>query len=174
VTERLEASRGWRGILRRLAAALYDGLLVGSLLMLCTALALLLAGGRSLAGTESGALAYAYRGALIVVVVAYFGVSWTRSGETLGMKAWGLRLVRGDGDALRWRDVLLRLLLSMPPWLLAVAVGLAVLARRLPPWALAPGFLPLLALHATLLWSSQSLHDRLSRTRILQVRTVAS
>ena len=39
---------------------------------------------------------------------AYFVVSWTRGGQTIGMRAWRLRVVRVDGAALRWPQALLR------------------------------------------------------------------
>ena len=46
---------------------------------------------------------------LIAIIVAFFGVFWTRRGQTLGMTAWRLKIERADGAALTWRDVLTRL-----------------------------------------------------------------
>lgn len=34
---------------------------------------------------------------LLALAAAYFVVSWTRVGATIGMRAWKLRLVRADG-----------------------------------------------------------------------------
>jgi uncharacterized RDD family membrane protein YckC len=39
---------------------------------------------------------------------AYFVVSWTRGGQTIGMRAWRLRVVRADGSALGMGRALLR------------------------------------------------------------------
>jgi uncharacterized RDD family membrane protein YckC len=43
------------------------------------------------------------------MIVLFFCVFWTRSGQTLGMLAWRLRVERSDGATLTWRDALLRL-----------------------------------------------------------------
>lgn len=34
---------------------------------------------------------------LLVITAAYFVISWTRVGATIGMRAWKLKLVRDDG-----------------------------------------------------------------------------
>lgn len=49
---------------------------------------------------------------LLIVTAAYFAVSWTRVGQTIGMRAWKLKLVRGDGSLLDWRTALLRFVLA--------------------------------------------------------------
>ena len=48
----------------------------------------------------------------------YFAASWTRGGQTIGMKAWRLRVVRSDGRPLGFARALLRFaaaLLSLAP-----------------------------------------------------------
>jgi uncharacterized RDD family membrane protein YckC len=42
------------------------------------------------------------------VTVAYFVVSWTRGGQTIGMKSWRLRVVRSDGRSPDFAHALLR------------------------------------------------------------------
>jgi uncharacterized RDD family membrane protein YckC len=49
---------------------------------------------------------------LLLVTAAYFAVSWTRIGQTLGMRAWKLKLVRRDGSLLDWRAAALRFVLA--------------------------------------------------------------
>ncbi len=43
---------------------------------------------------------------LLLVVFAYFGLCWTRSGQTLGMRAWRIRLEGADGGRPDWLDAL--------------------------------------------------------------------
>ena len=97
------------GVLRRFGAVLYDALLVVALMMIVTAAFLPLTGGEAITYERVGALEYVYRLTLLSVVVGFFGVFWTRRGQTLGMAAWRLRLERIDGGVLTWRDVLIRL-----------------------------------------------------------------
>jgi uncharacterized RDD family membrane protein YckC len=97
------------GVLRRLGAMLYDGLIVLALMFVVTALFLPFTAGEAITPRESGALERIYQAALAAVVVLFFGVFWTRRGQTIGMLAWRLRVQRPDGSALRWRDALLRL-----------------------------------------------------------------
>lgn len=138
------ATRSPAGLLRRLAAILYDSLLLVAVLMLSTAVLLPLSGGKAITPVETGWLAYAYRFLLLLVIVLYFGLSWTRGGQTLGMLAWKIRVVRTNGAALRWFDVLVRLAAAVLSW---APAGL--------------GYLWMLVDPERLTW-----HDRLSRTRV--------
>jgi uncharacterized RDD family membrane protein YckC len=140
------------GLLRRLAALLYDTLLLVAVLMTVTWLLLPLTHGEAITHESVGALEYLYRALLLGLIVAYFGFSWTRSGQTLGMLAWRIRVVRDDGALLRWRDVLVRLASSLLSWLPA---GL--------------GFFWLLFDRDHLAW-----HDRLSRTRVVKSGTLST
>jgi len=45
----------------------------------------------------------------VILWTGYFIVSWVRGGQTLGMRAWRLRVVRDDGGPLAWPQALLRL-----------------------------------------------------------------
>jgi uncharacterized RDD family membrane protein YckC len=135
------------GLFRRFAALFYDLLLIVAVLMTVTWLLLPLTRGEAITRESVGALEYLYRALLLGLIVAYYGVSWTRSGETVGMLAWKIRVVRGDGSALRWRDVLLRLAAAALSWLPA---GL--------------GYFWMLIDRERLTW-----HDRLSRTRVMRV-----
>ena len=87
----------------------YDALLVIASLMVVTALFLPLTGGEAITTDRVGGFEYLYRAVLLVVIVLYFGWPWTRSGQTVGMMAWRLRLERNDGSMIRWSDALKRL-----------------------------------------------------------------
>ena len=105
------------GLLRRLAAMVYDGLLVLAVLMIVTACFLPLTGGEAVTWKSFPLLAVPYWAALAVAIVAYFGLPWTQRGQTLGMTSWRLRVQRDDGFLLTWRDVVVRLGASLLSWL---------------------------------------------------------
>lgn len=43
------------------------------------------------------------------MIAAYYGYSWKQSGQTIGMKAWRLKVTRQDAKALTVVDVMVRL-----------------------------------------------------------------
>ncbi len=133
------------GLGRRLAALLYDALLLGALLMVFTAPILLLTGGRAVLSESVGAWVYLYRACLAGVIAAYFIVNWMRSGQTLGMRAWHLHVVDEDGRRPGLRQAALRFACAALAW---APAGLGVLWLYVDPQHLA-------------------LHDRLSRTRLI-------
>jgi uncharacterized RDD family membrane protein YckC len=119
------------GLFRRLAALFYDLLLVTALAFVATFAMLPLTGGEAIVPGTQGFLAHAYHALLATLAFAYFGWSWTRSGQTLGMRAWRIRLESSGGKRLDWAESLMRFLLGL---------GLAWLAA-LGAWYLArPGF----------------------------------
>jgi uncharacterized RDD family membrane protein YckC len=97
------------GVLRRLGAMLYDLLVVLALLFIVTALFLPFTGGEAITPGDSAALERIYQATLLLVIVLFFCVFWTRRGQTIGMLAWRLRVERRDGRPLTWRDALVRL-----------------------------------------------------------------
>jgi uncharacterized RDD family membrane protein YckC len=106
------------GLLRRLGAMLYDGLLLLAVLMVATALFLPLTGGEAVDPARNPVLEWVYRAVLLLLIVGFFGFFWTRRGQTLGMASWRLRVEREDGGLLTWTDTLRRLgwgLLSLLP-----------------------------------------------------------
>lgn len=50
---------------------------------------------------------------LLAVTAAYFVVSWTRVGQTIGMRAWKLKLERGDGSCVGVRLAIVRFVLAL-------------------------------------------------------------
>ena len=135
------------GLLRRLGAMLYDGLLLIGVLMVATALFLPLTGGEAVVSGRSPLLEWVYRAALLALIVGFFGVFWTLRGQTLGMASWRLRVEREDGTLLGWGDTLRRLAWALVSLLPA---GLGFLWILLDP-------------------GRRAWHDRLSRTRIVVV-----
>lgn len=99
-----------------MGAMLYDLLLVAAVLMVVTALLLSFRGGEAITPDDSELLEYFYRALLLAVIVGFFGLFWTRRGQTLGMMAWRLKLVRADGSPLTWIDTLKRLAAALVSW----------------------------------------------------------
>lgn len=158
-TERLPSA----GVLRRLGAMLYDLFLLMAVMMVVTSVLLPLTGGEAITSERYGAWEYAYQALLVAIVVGFFGLFWTRRGQTLGMLAWRLRIQREDGGPLRWSDVLKRL---------AVAGGLLwpaiILATSMPAVALAT-LLPALSGYAWIWIDRDGLAwwDRWTRTHVV-------
>lgn len=116
------------GLLRQLAALVYDALLVLAVLLLATVLSTavvaLLAPGWQQA--DPGALRN-HPLHLLYLLGCWFGYyawSWLRGGQTLGMKAWRLHLVNNSGERLRLAQCLMRFL--------SAGLGLGLLPLLLP------------------------------------------
>jgi len=139
--------QGDAGLLRRLGALVYDALLVAALMMVTTALFLPLTRGEAITPGSSGWLEYLYQATLLAVIVGFFGIFWTRGGQTLGMMAWRLKVLREDGRALNWKDAVKRLAAA---WLSAAVLGLGYL------WILVDA-------------RRRTWHDRLSHTRVVLI-----
>ena len=110
---------------RRLGAALYDAMVLLALWFLATALVLPLNGGRAIPPGNPWFCAYLGGWAL-----AYFCGSWIRGGQTLGMRAWGIRVTNAHGAGARPGQLLLRFAVALFSWL---ALGMGywwALARR--------------------------------------------
>jgi len=88
------------GLLRRLAAMAYDGLLVLALAFAVSALLLWTSGGRLGQPDRPLWLLWAHRIILVVSAWGFFAWFWLHGGQTLGMRAWRLRLVANDGGAI--------------------------------------------------------------------------
>src|SRR5512139_972837 len=104
------------GLFRRLAALLYDALLLLALWMIATACFLPFTGGEAVTWRHFPALTVLHRLVLVGIVVGFYGLFWTRQGHTLGMASWRLRLRRLDGSLPRWSDTLVRLAAALLSW----------------------------------------------------------
>ena len=129
--------------------------------------------GEAILPANQGGVAHAYHALLALAWFAYFGWSWTRRGQTLGMRAWRIRLESAAGTRLDWSQSLLRFLLGASlAWL--AGLGAWYLAR--PGIAVArPGALalmaPLVLNYAWILFDRErrSLLDVAGRTRVRRV-----
>jgi uncharacterized RDD family membrane protein YckC len=135
------------GFGRRLAALLYDAVLLAALLMIYTAGALFFTHGAAVIPATAGVWVYVYRVGLMAVVAGYYLVNWLKSGQTLGMRAWHLRAVDAAGRPMSLRAGVLRLSVGALAW---APAALGVLWLYLDPEHIA-------------------LHDRLSKTRVVHL-----
>ncbi len=88
------------GLLRRLGAMLYDGLLVLAILM-STVTVLVALTNRPVPGPQ-------VLGLLFLESFAFFAYFWIFRGQTLGMLAWRLSIVSGDGYRITFTQAMLR------------------------------------------------------------------
>lgn len=86
----------------RVAAAVYDLFPLIALWMLTAGLVLLAVHGHVDVAHPPLGYRIALRSALFMVGAAYFVISWSRGGQTIGMRAWRLRVVATDGTPLPW------------------------------------------------------------------------
>ncbi len=101
------------GLLRRLAALFYDSIVLMALLLAATAPVMLLTEGQAVAPGNNW-----YRLYLFVLSGSFFCFFWLRGGQTLGMRAWRIRVVTDNGKALNLRQCIIRFLagiLSIAP-----------------------------------------------------------
>lgn len=128
-------------LLRRLGAMLYDGLLVAAVLMLATVPFVAERGGETVEPDDN----FLYQLSMLIVMYLFFVFFWTRGGQTLGMRAWRLRLETDDGSS---------------PSITVASLRFFVAIVSLIPFGL--GFL-------WQLWDKDKLtwHDRIAGTRML-------
>jgi uncharacterized RDD family membrane protein YckC len=126
-------------LLRRLGAMLYDSLLVLALLMLMTTFFVIAQGGEAV---EPYTLPHQLSS--LAVVYGFFVFFWSYGGQTLGMRAWRMRLETEGGSIPSFAIASLRFFVAIVSF---VALGLGFL------WQL---------------WDKDNLtwHDRLSGTRL--------
>jgi uncharacterized RDD family membrane protein YckC len=118
---------------------MYDCILLFSVLFFATAIIMPVTG----QAIESGNVVY--QAWLVLWSYLYFGWQWVAGGQTLGMRAWRIRVISRCGGNPGWQEASLRFLLSAMSWLPAAAGFIWVLIDK----------------------EKLAVHDRLSRTRLV-------
>lgn len=93
---------------RRLAALLYDTLLVLPLIMLNVAIALGIYSGVTATDNPAALNPHLVQLVAIITAVGFFTAFWCKSGQTLGMQAWRIKLVAFDGTSPGIRQAVIR------------------------------------------------------------------
>jgi uncharacterized RDD family membrane protein YckC len=136
---RIQAPLQLASLRLRLVSLIYEGILLSAVLFVSAYLFLSVA-----RDAQSGLLRVVFQIYLLSVCGAYFVFCWARTGQTLPMKTWRMRIVTEAGDGLSVATAFKRYLLAIP----GILSG------------------------ASLLWAPfdrerQFLHDRLAGTRIV-------
>lgn len=112
------------GLGRRLAAMVYDGLLLIAIYAVVGMILIPFATPDSSANQHQvSVLSEQFRygvltPTLLVVTFFFYGYFWTHARRTLGMQTWQLELHRMDGGPITWRNALVRYLWSLPSFFL--------------------------------------------------------
>ncbi|MDH3633729.1 MAG: RDD family protein [Gammaproteobacteria bacterium] len=126
-------------LFKQFAAMLYDSLLIFAVLFFSTAIALIFNRGEAI---ESSPLFSLY---LLFILFSFYAWFWHRSGQTLGMRAWKIRIVAESGGNPGWGSSYLRLAFALVSIL---CFGLGYFWRLFKPYT----------------W-----HDKLSQTSIIDI-----
>ncbi|MCK9608870.1 MAG: RDD family protein [Methylomonas sp.] len=128
------------GFLRRIGAVVYDALLLLAVWFFATAILLPFNSGQAFSADQ-----YFFPFYLLAVSYFFYGWFWTHGGQTLGLRAWKIKLVNSDDAAVNWYQVSIRFFAGMLSW---ACLGL--------------GFVWCIFDKKRLCW-----HDRLSKTRLV-------
>ena len=93
-------------LVKRLLAMMYDSLLVIAVWMTVSYIFLFFNDQQAVTGPI-------YESALFLVTFLFFALFWTRSGQTLGMIAWRLRIESDQGQPLSAKQALLRFMAAI-------------------------------------------------------------
>ena len=129
-------------LLVRVAAMIYESLLVIAVLFVASFIVLPFVG-----ELHSGWQRHLFQAYLAGVLFAYFSTFWLRSGQTLAMKTWRIRLCDRSGGRVSFRQAALRFVVALAGALL-VGAGFW--------WALFDR-------------ERQFFHDRVAGTRLIRV-----
>jgi uncharacterized RDD family membrane protein YckC len=126
-------------LFRQLAAMLYDSLLILAVLFVATVFVLVFNEGQAI---ESSPVYNLY---LILVIFLFYSWFWNKSGQTLGMRVWKIRIITEFGSNPSWPVSCLRLSFAIFSF---ACFGLGYWWRLFKPYT----------------W-----HDKLSATRVIDV-----
>ncbi|HQV48140.1 MAG: RDD family protein [Dokdonella sp.] len=98
---------------RRIAALIYDLLVLMAIWMVTAALILLAFQGEVDVARQPPLYHVLLQAALFVVTALYFVVSWRKGGQTIGMRAWRVRIVDANGHSPDFPRALLRFVCAL-------------------------------------------------------------
>lgn len=127
---------------RRIGAFIYDSLLIIALMFLLTTLAVALNRGQAIQSSL-------YLMIVFPVTLVFFYGFWLNGGQTLGMRAWQIKVVGDDASSITSRQALTRYLVGV------LLFGLTLL-------------------YAPFNKEGKSLADRISNTRIIRYKPAKS
>lgn len=126
-------------LFKRLIAIIYDLLLLFAVLFFAALPPVVL--------IEGVASHYLFSMYLYLITFLFYGWFWTHGGQTLGLRAWRLKIINQNGAKISWKQALLRYLSACLSWML---LGTGFL------WALFDS-------------QKQTLHDYVSKTKLIRL-----
>ena len=131
---------------RRLAALFYDALLMIALCLFISFLVVAINGGNAMTQTQTPFV----QTMMLFAVFSFFAGFWLHGGQTLGMKAWHIKLVNQTEQPIRLLQCLLRFFMAL----------ISIACLGLGYW--------------WMLWDKQQLtwHDKYSMTRIILLKKI--
>ena len=129
-------------LIRQLAAMLYDSLLIVAILFVVVAISIVFNQGEAI---ESRPVIYIF---IFLVVLVFYGWFWSKSGQTLGMQVWKIRVVSKSGTNPSWSISISRIIFAI---FSIACFGLGYWWRLFKPYT----------------W-----HDRLSQTRVVDISSL--
>jgi len=97
--------------IRRLVAMLYDTLICAALVLVTTGIYTAIS--YKLTGVKSTSGDPLLSSILFITLYLFFAYFWTRSGQTLGMQVWHLRIQNKDSTSISWLQALLRFIMAI-------------------------------------------------------------
>jgi uncharacterized RDD family membrane protein YckC len=99
-------------LFRRLAAIVYDSFLLLALWFFATLVLLPFNGGQAFNSTQLFYPLY-----LLAVSFSFYGWFWTHGGQTLGLKAWKIKVQTLNQQSVTWKQAAIRFLAAILSWL---------------------------------------------------------
>ena len=118
------------GLIRRLVVVIYDGLLLAGVIFACWAVLWLVLSPLPDSLQSHPAMILAKRCYLLGIALLFYGWFWVFGGQTLGMRAWRLKLVSTTGGTVSWRQAAARFAAAMISWAVVAMGFMWVLADR--------------------------------------------
>jgi len=106
------------GFFRRLAAQFYDIVLLIAILLVANGILLLF--------TDSETLkthTFIHRSYLISVCFLFYSWFWTHGGQTLGLRAWNIKLLTLEQKPISWSQALIRFITAILSWTVFLGLG---------------------------------------------------
>jgi uncharacterized RDD family membrane protein YckC len=99
------------GFFRRLAAQIYDTFLLAAILILANAILYLFTTGELIKDYQLLQRIY-----LATISFLFYGWFWTHGGQTLGLRAWKIKVLTLDQKPISWKQALLRYTTAIISW----------------------------------------------------------
>lgn len=96
------------GLFRVLTAIVYDSLLLVAVFFFATAILLPFNGGKAIDSQQIFYPCY-----LLAVAFCFYGWFWTHGGQTLGLRAWKIRVLSVKHEPISWMQAFIRFIISI-------------------------------------------------------------